>query len=196
MVYSYKYIITSILSGNITPQNIMQSELAESVICQHKMMLRDLFALWDIESIKNNTLQEFDRQLIQSRTTTEHGTAYDNIDYRKRADETLKENIRRRKIGYRQWILSHLNTYCNVISINTSETGTLNIAFDDKTNVPIYSRCSIWIHSYQAKFMQDFMNDENSSRKLEYPIVMNLIADSPEEAIADSHHFSVVTDGE
>ena len=44
--------------------------------------------------------------------------------------------------------------------------------------------------------MQDFMNDEYSSRKLEYPIVMNLIADSPEEAIADSHHFSVVTDGE
>lgn len=185
MIYNYKTIITAVLNRGLTPDNIKETEFAESFVCKYDMKLRDLFALWDESAINNNTLEEFDNQLKQSRTTIEHGTAYDNENYNKRENESIAENIVRRKQGYRRWILDHLDTDVTVLSITTSETGIVNIAFDKKNfNTPIYSRCSPWMQSYRTKM--------GNGRVFEYPKVLEVLDEDPKKAIKMSHHFSCV----
>lgn len=188
MIYSYKDIITAARYGELTPDNIQQTKFNNGFVCCHTMKLRDLFALWDENSVNNNTVEEFENQLRQSRTTTECAVALtDKQDYTRDPEiETFEENINRRGKGYRSWVLSNFNKQVKVLSITSSENRTVNIAFDCKDNTPMFVRQSAWLNLYKTKF--GFLN------KHEYPKTLeDIYPEDPEYAIKASHGFSSVT---
>ena len=188
MIYSYKDIIDAVTTHQLTYDNIMQTKFNDSFVCCYDMKLCDLFALWDEKSINNNTIEEFESQLKQSRTTTERAIALsDKEDYRRDPDkETIEQNIDRRDTGYKNWVLSNFDKKIAVLSMISSENRTINIAFDKETNEAIFVRQSAWHNVYKTRLGQ--------YNSFEYPTILKTIdtQKSVKEIISSSHGFSCV----